>query len=52
MTAYRRLFEHGFRRLDAEKAHHLGFRAIRAARAALRSRGSDCQGTAGARRWD
>ncbi len=32
---YRRLFEHGFRRLDAEKAHHLGFRAIRAGGPAL-----------------
>lgn len=30
MTPYQRLFEHGFRRFDAEKAHHLGFRAIRA----------------------
>jgi dihydroorotate dehydrogenase len=29
---YRALFDHGFRRLDAEKAHRLGFRAIRAAR--------------------
>jgi len=29
LTAYRRLFEHGLRRLDAEQAHHLGFRAIR-----------------------
>jgi dihydroorotate dehydrogenase len=32
---YRALFDHGFRRLDAEKAHHLGFRAIRAARPVL-----------------
>ena len=29
---YRALFDHGFRRIDAEKAHRLGFRAIRAAR--------------------
>jgi len=26
---YRALFDHGFRRIDAEKAHHAGFRAIR-----------------------
>jgi dihydroorotate dehydrogenase len=32
---YRALFDHGFRRLDAEKAHHVGFRAIRAARPVL-----------------
>jgi len=31
MTAYRRLFEHGFSKIDPEKAHHLGFRGIRAA---------------------
>jgi dihydroorotate dehydrogenase len=31
VTAYQRLFEHGFRRLDAEDAHRLGFRGIRAA---------------------
>ncbi len=36
---YRALFDHGFRRLDAEKAHHLAFRAIRAARPVL-GRGS------------
>lgn len=35
---YRALFDHGFRRLDAEKAHHLGFRAIRAARPVLARR--------------
>ena len=35
---YRLLFDHGFRRLDAEKAHHLGFRAIRAARPLLARR--------------
>jgi len=36
---YRALFDHGFRRLDAERAHHLGFRAIRAARPLLGRRG-------------
>ncbi|MFB9314428.1 quinone-dependent dihydroorotate dehydrogenase [Nocardioides plantarum] len=30
MTLYERAFEHGLSRLDAERAHHLGFRAIRA----------------------
>ena len=35
---YRTLFEHGFRRIDAEKAHHAGFRAIRAARPVLARR--------------
>ncbi|WP_139978739.1 quinone-dependent dihydroorotate dehydrogenase [Nocardioides litoris] len=30
MSVYQRVFEHGFRRLDAERAHELGFRAIRA----------------------
>lgn len=35
---YRALFDHGFRHLDPEKAHQLGFRAIRAARPALRLR--------------
>ncbi|WP_134768352.1 quinone-dependent dihydroorotate dehydrogenase [Nocardioides sp. 1609] len=29
MGLYRRAFEHGFRRIDPERAHHLGFRAIR-----------------------
>ncbi len=29
MTLYHRLFEHGLRRMDAERAHHLGFRALR-----------------------
>ncbi|WP_137295062.1 quinone-dependent dihydroorotate dehydrogenase [Nocardioides dongxiaopingii] len=29
MGLYRRAFEHGFRRVDPERAHHLGFRAIR-----------------------
>ncbi|MDQ4053690.1 MAG: quinone-dependent dihydroorotate dehydrogenase [Actinomycetota bacterium] len=32
---YRALFDHGFRRIDAEKAHHVGFRAIRLARPVL-----------------
>ncbi|MEO9325120.1 quinone-dependent dihydroorotate dehydrogenase [Nocardioides sp. C4-1] len=32
---YQRLFEHGFRRMDAERAHHLGFRAIRTAAPAV-----------------
>lgn len=36
MTLYRALFDHGLRRLDAEKAHHLGFRAIRAGAPVLR----------------
>jgi dihydroorotate dehydrogenase len=38
-TPYALLFDHGFRRLDAERAHHLGFRAIRAARPVLGRRG-------------
>jgi len=40
---YRALFDHGFRRLDAEKAHHLGFRAIRAARPVLGRRAAPGQ---------
>ena len=32
---YRALFDHGFRRIDAEKAHRAGFRAIRVARPVL-----------------
>ena len=35
---YRALFDHGFRRMDAERAHRLGFRAIRAARPVLARR--------------
>jgi dihydroorotate dehydrogenase len=35
-TAYGLLFDHGFRHLDPEKAHHLGFRAIRLSAPALR----------------
>lgn len=30
MSLYRRVFDHGFSRVDPEAAHHLGFRAIRA----------------------
>ena len=32
---YRALFDHGLRRIDAERAHRLGFRAVRAARPLL-----------------
>ena len=35
MTAYSLLFDHGFTRVDPEKAHHLGFRAVRGARPVL-----------------
>jgi dihydroorotate dehydrogenase len=46
MGAYQRLFEHGFRRMDAERAHHLGFRAIRAGAPVLsRLPGSSVSGT-------
>jgi dihydroorotate dehydrogenase len=38
VTAYSLLFDHGFTRIDAEKAHHLGFRAVRAARPLLARR--------------
>ncbi len=38
MTAYSFLFDHGFTRLDPEKAHRLGFRAVRAARPVLARR--------------
>jgi len=38
VTAYSFLFDHGFTRLDAEKAHRLGFRAVRAARPVLARR--------------
>ncbi len=37
-AAYSRLFEHGFRRLDPERAHHVGMTAIRAARPVLARR--------------
>ncbi len=36
MTVYRRLFEHGFTRVDPERAHHLGFGAVRGAAPLLR----------------
>jgi dihydroorotate dehydrogenase len=35
VTAYSLLFDHGFRRVDAERAHRIGFRAVRAARPLL-----------------
>jgi dihydroorotate dehydrogenase len=38
VTAYSFLFDHGLTRLDAEKAHRLGFRAVRAARPVLARR--------------
>ena len=38
MTAYSLLFDHGFVRIDPEKAHRLGFRAVRAARPLLARR--------------
>lgn len=40
MSPYALLFEHGFTRVDPEKAHHLGFRAVRAARPVLGLRGT------------
>ncbi len=38
MSTYSFLFDHGFTRLDPEKAHRLGFRAVRAARPVLARR--------------
>ncbi len=38
MTLYSTLFDHGFTRIDPEKAHRLGFRAVRAARPVLARR--------------
>jgi dihydroorotate dehydrogenase len=38
VTSYARLFDHGFTRIDPERAHHLGFRAVRAARPVLARR--------------
>jgi dihydroorotate dehydrogenase len=38
VTAYSFLFDHGFTRIDPERAHHLGFRAVRAARPVLARR--------------
>lgn len=35
MTTYDLLFRHGLSRVDPERAHHLGFRAVRAARPVL-----------------
>jgi dihydroorotate dehydrogenase len=35
VTSYSFLFDHGLTRLDAEKAHRIGFRAVRAARPVL-----------------
>lgn len=35
-AAYRTLFDHGLRRVDAERAHHLGFAAVRAGAPLLR----------------
>jgi dihydroorotate dehydrogenase len=35
---YAALFDHGFTRMDPERAHHLGFRAVRAARPVLARR--------------
>ena len=38
VTAYSFLFDHGFTRIDPERAHRLGFRAVRAARPVLARR--------------
>ena len=38
MSAYSLLFDYGFARIDPEKAHRLGFRAVRAARPVLARR--------------
>ena len=38
MTAYSLLFDHGLTRVDPERAHRLGFRAVRAARPVLARR--------------
>ena len=38
MTLYSTLFDHGFTRIDPERAHRLGFRAVRAARPVLARR--------------
>ena len=40
MTTYERAFRHVATRLDAERAHHAGFAAIRAAEPAMRRRGA------------
>ena len=39
MKLYRRLFEHGLSRVDPERAHHLGFAAVRGAGPVLRGLG-------------
>ena len=39
MTLYRLLFDHALTRIDPEKAHHLGFRGVRAAAPAMRALG-------------
>ena len=39
MALYRRLFEHGLARIDPERAHHLGFGAVRGAAPVLRGLG-------------
>jgi len=38
VTLYSTLFDHGFTRIDPERAHRLGFRAVRAARPVLARR--------------
>ncbi len=40
MRAYDALFDHAFTRVDPERAHHAGFRAIRSARPAMAARGA------------
>ena len=45
VKAYDALFEHAFTRVDAERAHHAAFRAIRTARPALATRGGRPSGT-------
>ena len=47
---YRLLFDKGFARLDAEKAHHLGFAGIRAAAPGLRGAAAVLPRSAGVRR--
>ncbi len=39
MNPYRVLFDHGFRKVDPERAHHLGFAAVRAGAPVLRGLG-------------
>jgi dihydroorotate dehydrogenase len=40
LRLYRTLVDHGFRRMDPERAHHAAFRAIRAARPVVGRRGT------------